>query len=299
MAPVSAILHRRGFRLLRYLDDWLVLESSLKEVTRARDFLLDLCALLGIRINLEKSHLSLTQSPTYLEVRIQSDPLRAFPTVECLETFSLQLQEFMSSRRHLAHLWCSLLGRMFSLSLLVPGSRFRMRSLQLCLKRSWDFRNEDSVVDWDQSFLEDLRWWSVESNLSGVPLTSPLPDVHLYTDQGWGGTLDGAHASDLWSATERLLSINHRELLAVERSLFAFQDHLCGMRVALFADNTTAIAYLKKLGGTKSPTLNAISQSILRIGESWKVIVLSQFIASSLNVMADALSQRNQVLGSE
>ena len=95
MAPVSAILHRRGFRLLRYLDDWLVLGSSCEEVIRVRDFLLDLCTLLGIRINPVKSHLSPTQSPTYLGMRIQSDPLSAFPTEERLEVFSLQLQEFM------------------------------------------------------------------------------------------------------------------------------------------------------------------------------------------------------------
>ena len=209
----------------------------------------------------------------------------------------------MSSRRHPAPLWRSLLGRMSSLSLLVPGSRLCMRSLQLCLKRSWDFRNEDSVIDWDASCLEDLRWWSVDSNLtSGVPLVSPLPDVHLYTDasdQGWGGALEGAHASGLWSSTECLLSINHLELLAVERSLFAFRNHLQGLRVALFADNTIAIAYLKELGGTKSPTLNAISQSILRVCESWNVLLLPQVIVGSLSVMADALSRRNQVLGFE
>ena len=52
-------------------------------------------------------------------------------------------------------------------------------------------------------------------------------------------------------------------------------------------------------GGTKSPTLNVIFQSILRVCESWDVLLLPQFIEGSLNVMADALSCRNQVLGSE
>ena len=85
----------------------------------------------------------------------------------------------------------------------------------------------------------------------------------------------------------------------IEKSLLAFQDHIQGLLVALFADSTTAIAYLKKLGGTKSPTLNAISQSILQLCESWNVLLLPQFIAGSLNVMADALSRRNQVLGFE
>ena len=48
MAPISAILYCRGFRLLRYLDDWLILRSSLEEVISAKDFLLNLCSLIGI-----------------------------------------------------------------------------------------------------------------------------------------------------------------------------------------------------------------------------------------------------------
>ena len=42
MAQVSSIMHRFGFRILRYLDDWLVLGSSLSEIVWARDFLLTL-----------------------------------------------------------------------------------------------------------------------------------------------------------------------------------------------------------------------------------------------------------------
>ena len=39
MAPVSAILHSLGIRILRYLDDWLILASSRVEAIRARDSL--------------------------------------------------------------------------------------------------------------------------------------------------------------------------------------------------------------------------------------------------------------------
>ena len=43
MAPISVIMHRYGFHILRYLDDWLFLGASFQEVVRARDFLLWLC----------------------------------------------------------------------------------------------------------------------------------------------------------------------------------------------------------------------------------------------------------------
>ena len=79
MASISSIMHRHGFRIFCYLDDWLVLGSSLEEIVRARDFL-SLCEELGVLVNLAKSSLDPTQSIDYLGMSLQSTPLRAFPT---------------------------------------------------------------------------------------------------------------------------------------------------------------------------------------------------------------------------
>ena len=55
MAPVSAMLHCRGIRMLRYLNDWLVLASSRADALWARDGVLFLCRDPGIAINLPKN----------------------------------------------------------------------------------------------------------------------------------------------------------------------------------------------------------------------------------------------------
>ena len=65
----------------------------------------------------------------------------------------------------------------------------------------------------------------------------------------------GAHrgeevTSGLWSREEAALSINARELLAVENALLFFALRLSNSTVAVFADNSTAIAYLRSQGGT-------------------------------------------------
>ena len=57
MAPVSVILHGMGIQILRYLDDWLVLDSSRVKALWARDKVLSLCRQLGIVVNNAKSHL--------------------------------------------------------------------------------------------------------------------------------------------------------------------------------------------------------------------------------------------------
>ena len=66
MAPVLSFLHSLGVRIVCYLDDWVILVSSLSEALWARITVLNLCHQLGIIINLEKSHLLPSQSVMYL-----------------------------------------------------------------------------------------------------------------------------------------------------------------------------------------------------------------------------------------
>ena len=68
---------------------------------------------------------------------------------------------------------------------------------------------------------------------------------------------------------------------------------------SLFADNTTALAYLRNQGGIHSSLLNSVAQAILRLCEAHRVRLVPQFIPGHLNVLADTLSRRSQVLGSE
>ena len=51
---VSAWAHSHGIRLLRYLDDWLILASSEREARQSIQSLLSLCHTLGIVINEKK-----------------------------------------------------------------------------------------------------------------------------------------------------------------------------------------------------------------------------------------------------
>ena len=71
MAPISSVMHQYGFRILPYLNDWLVLGSSFRDVVRARDFLLSLCQELGVRVNLAKSSLDPSQTLDYLGMRLR------------------------------------------------------------------------------------------------------------------------------------------------------------------------------------------------------------------------------------
>ena len=298
MAPVSAILHKYGVRMLRYLDDWLILASSEITCLESRDRLLTICTELGIQVNLTKSSLVPTQSLVYLGMEIRSLPFTARPTPVQVSNLLRLIEEFLSTPSPPVSLWRRLLGHLSSLTLLVSGGMLRMRLLQLCLKDQWDFLDDQFQVSWSPLCREDLLWWARVAQLrEGVSLSLPAPDVSFFSDAsdvGWGALVGEHHASGLWSPHQKSLSINMRELLAVQYGLQALEHLLVGLSVALFCDNTTTVAYLRRSGGTFSSTLNATAREILLWAENHRVRLLPQFIMGSSNVTADALSRPNQ-----
>ena len=186
---------------------------------------------------------------------------------------------------------------------LVPGGRLRMRSLQLALRRQWDQVDQSQLVKWSPAIRLDLEWWLNRDRYElSISLEQVSPRLELWSDAsdvGWGAHLDESVSSGLWAPEEVELSINVRELLAIERALLWFAPHLVGSSVAIFADNSTAIAYLRNQGGTHSSLLNSIAQRILRWAENLPVVISPQFIMGKHNVLKDALSRPNQILGSE
>ena len=171
-----------------------------------------------------------------------------------------------------------------------------------CLKDQWDFLDDQFQVSWSPLCREDLWWARVAQLHEGVSLSLPVPDVSFFpdaSDVGWGALVGEHHASGLWSPHQKTLSINLRELLAVQYGLKALEHLLVGLSVALFCGNTTTVAYLRRSGGTFSSNLNATARDILLWAENYRVRLLPQFIMGSSNVTADALSRPNQVIGSD
>ena len=116
---------------------------------------------------------------------------------------------------------------------------------------------------------------------------------------GLGSSFRRRLCSGLWSPADLKMSINARELLAIERALEFFAPLLQNSSVAVFADNSIAIAYLRNQGGTWSPLLNTIAQRILHWAESRQVTLAPQFIMGRHNVLADSLSRSEWTLKTE
>ena len=303
MAPISAILHRYGIRMLRYLDDWLILAESRTTCIQARDRLLHLCEELGLQVNHGKSSLVPSQDMTNLGMQILSVRFIAKPTETRVVNLLNIIEEFLSSPSPPAALWRRLLGHLLSLTLLVKGGMLRMRSLQLRLRSKWNFRDDYLLFPWDPLCQEDLLWWSwAIQQREGVDLSLPVPDLSFYSDAsdvGWGAIIGEHQVSGVWTPSQKQLSINLREMMAVQNGLLRFSPFLRGKTIALFCDNVTTVAYLRRSGGTRSQVLFLKAREILLWTESMQITILPQFIQGSLNTRADLLSRPNLVIGSE
>ena len=303
MAPISAILHRYGIRILRYLDDWLILAESRTTCIQARDRLLHLCEELGLQVNHRKSSLVPSQDMTYLGMQILSVRFIAKPTETRVVNLLNIIEEFLSSPSPPAALWRRLLGHLSSLTLLVKGGMLRMRSLQLRLRSKWNFRDDYLRIPWDPLCQEDLLWWSwAIQQQQGVDLSLPVPDLSFYSDAsdvGWGAIMGEQQVSGVWTPSQKQMSINLGEMMAVQNGLLGFSQFLRGKTIALFCDNVTTVAYLRRSGGTRSKVLFLKAREILLCVESMQITILPQFIQGSLNTRADLLSRPNLVIGSE
>ena len=122
-ATVSGWVHSHGIRLLRYLDEWLVLTSSEVEAKKNVQDLLSVCHSLRIMINKEKSDLIPSQTAHYLGMTIDTGAARIFSSLAQVKTYLSVVETFCTMTASPAQLWQVVLGHLASLERLVPHNR--------------------------------------------------------------------------------------------------------------------------------------------------------------------------------
>ena len=110
--------------------------------------------------------------------------------------------------------------------------------------------------------------------------------------EGWGSCFQGQSTGGDWLAEEAKHHINWLELRAALQCKRFVTDHR-DSHIWLMIDNTTAIAYINKMGSTK-PALLQLTQE-LTSGHLEDVQLSAAHIPGRLNVVADAESHTHNV----
>ena len=141
---------------------------------------------------------------------------------------------------------------------------------------------------------EEISWWENNIHTSFKNIKEPRPDHVITTDasgRGWGAVFNGQSTGGQWSFTEGKAHINVLELKAVLFGLEAFCSNLEGKHIRVRIDNTTAVAYVNKLGGVKSIECHRIVKRIWLWAIDKGFILSAEFLPGSKNVLADRASR--------
>ena len=127
--------------------------------------------------------------------------------------------------------------------------------------------------------------WSPAWSLLSLSVTT---DASLF---GWGAFCESRTLAGVWSAEEAELHINMLQLEAVVRAVRALRNHAQGTSLTVFSNNTTVVAYINRLGGTRSPQLCLKVCSFLLWCHRHDIVVRASHVAGKDNTLADALSR--------
>ena len=302
--PIAAFLRSRGIRCVFYLDDILVIGSSREECQQNVNCVLSILRLAGFIINVKKSNLVPCQSFRYLGLIWNT-------TMGRIELDDVKHQSLVARAgkilRHPRSLTCHqlqvFLGHATSVIPAVPLIRLHSRHLQIALAAVYESSADARrIVPLSEECLRDLRWVAARSVVDcGAPMW-PLRledcDAEVATDAsdiGWGIYWDGSLHQDTWGAAAPL-HINVKEIMVLRIFLQHFlpSDRLV-RRLLWRSDNTTAMAYVRREGGTRSLPLLAESREILLLASSLSLRILPVFLPSEENLLADAASRFQQL----
>ena len=100
----------------------------------------------------------------------------------------------------------------------------------------------------------EIKWWKNNILNSFKNIHLPKIDTIIHTDAsnlGWGITDGFTSSGGLWSDIEQDHHINVLELKAVYIGIVTLCKGHSFKHVKVMCDNTTAVAYINKKGGTK------------------------------------------------
>ena len=81
---------------------------------------------------------------------------------------------------------------------------------------------------------------------------------------GWGATYKERRINWRWADMDKLKSINILKLLAIKFAIkLVFKEYKNG-HIRIMSDNVTAVAYINKMGGCKSPSYSKNTEAALQ-----------------------------------
>lgn len=293
-------LQQQGHHVIIYMDDILVLGKDRDTCRRSLQALRALLQDLGAVINEDKSSLTPTQRLDYLGFTLDSAEMRIWAPAKKMTNMYKALKAFQRKSKASARDAASLLGKLTSMADALFPVRVHTSAIH-------DFKtsalgqgaNWDTLRSIPASARANTQWWLHNLRLlNGRPILQPKADIRAATDAsdlGWGAWLETPAGKISWGGAfpnyERDKHINFKELLAVYYLIRSCPNRLKGKVVDLGIDNTTALHYIRNMGGRKTYLADLAAQ-IFNLASKLKIRFLAYHLPGEENVLADMESRR-------
>ncbi|KAI8428154.1 hypothetical protein MSG28_002401 [Choristoneura fumiferana] len=296
MRPVSAHLRSRGFKSVQYLDDSLLIGDTFQDCLNNLNETLNCLKKLGFVINYTKSSLVPQKECQFLGFILNSKQLTLELPVKKKNDILSRTSTMLNAKAMSIRSFARYLGTLTAAcpavkySWLYIKSLERVRYLEL-LKNNDDY---DQIMNVPSNIHDDLLWWKRNILISSNPIKQPDYILEIFTDAslaGWGSACNGEKIGGSWNQKESNHHINYLELLAAFFGLKSFARDYRNSDILLRVDNTTAIAYINKMGGIQYPHLNDMAKQIWTWCEKRNIHVFASYIKSCHNTDADKESR--------
>ncbi|XP_072757731.1 uncharacterized protein [Anoplolepis gracilipes] len=297
MKPVISYLRNLGFLLVIYLDDLLLLSNTYSDCLRNIKASVEFLEKIGFIINEEKSCKIPSQTCTFLGFILNSRNMTLELSQEKRQKLQNQIKIFKKLDKCKIREFAQLIGSLVSCCPAIKYSWAHVKNLErekyLELLRTKG--NYEAVMHLARDLQSDFAWWELNVLHRNSSLASRSFRFEIFLDAsltGWGISCGTNRTHGLWNESERLHHINYLELLSAFFGLKCFAKDLRNCDILLRIDNTTAIAYINRMGGVRFKKLSDLAKTIWKWCEERELFIFASYISSKDNAVADFESRR-------
>lgn len=297
LKPAMAMMRKLGMRVIIYLDDCLIMNQDRERLLKDRDTALFIFQMLGLVINWKKSQLIPCQQIEFLGFRVDSQFLTLTLPQDKVQDIKQKCLKMVQADMTTVRKLAKLIGKLTATAQAVLVAPLHYRRLQMQKSKGLLQGNQayEAKVELTSHCKEELRWWISElENCNGKTIMKPQPDLVITSDAskiGWGGECQGQKAQGQWSMAESQLHINVLEMKAAELSVKSFTKDKSQIHCHLRLDNSSCVAQINKMGGTRSSQLFEAVSTLWKFCLQKEITLTAEHLAGEMNTIADNLSR--------
>jgi len=291
---VRRMMKRRGYTVIAYLDDFLLIAETHQQCLDGLNTLLCLLRALGFSIAWNKTE-GPTTSLIFLGVLINTNSMSLHLPEQKVQKLKSLLACYLTMRRASLRQLQELAGKLSWASHVVCGGRVYLQRIFNTLR---PLRLPHHKVKLSSEFRADVEWWLAGLDIFNTKhiISHKSQAIPIFTDACTAGAgmvmpLDWAYID--WDLDAPALSAEHinvKETMAVILAIYRWAPCLQNSKVTVFTDNTTTRANINK-GACKNPRLMHHLRHLFWLSCIYNFDITCLHIPGASNLWADSISR--------